>query len=110
VASVTSNRRRGRHAGPAGTELAGTRHRAPVAGDVLSLSAAPGFDSASGGHTAVVQSTAVDAAGNGTVTVVEENGPASGVGVLAVADWTVHYPGFRYIEWLTTSESVDKPA
>ena len=52
--------------------------RPPAAGDVLSLSAAPGFDSASGGHTAVVQSSAVDAAGNGTVTVVEENGSPPG--------------------------------
>jgi hypothetical protein len=81
----------------------GTPDRAPAAGDVLSLSTAPGFDSTSGGHTAVVQSSAVNAAGNGTVTVIEENAAASGVAVLPVAGWTVRYPGFRYIEWLTTS-------
>lgn len=81
----------------------GTAHRAPAAGDVLSLSAAPGFDSASGGHTAVVQSSSVNAAGNGTVTVIEENAAASGVAVLTVAGWTVRYPGFRYIEWLTAA-------
>jgi CHAP domain len=96
----------------------GAPHLAPRAGDVLSLSNAPGFDSASGGHTAVVQSGSVNAAGNGTVTVVEENGSPSGVAVLAVTAWTVRYPGFRYLEWLTvtgqpvirrmTSESVDK--
>jgi hypothetical protein len=80
----------------------GTPHRAPAAGDVLSLSASPGFDSASGGHTAVVQSSSVNAAGNGTATVVEENAAASGVAVLRVAGWTVRYPGFPYIEWLTT--------
>jgi hypothetical protein len=79
----------------------GTPHRAPAAGDVLSLSAVAGFDSASGGHTAVVQSSSVSAAGNGTVTIVEENAAASGVAVLPVAGWTVRYPGFRYIEWLT---------
>ena len=62
----------------------GTRDRAPAAGDVLSLSTAPGFDSASGGHTAVVQSSSVNAAGNGTATVVEENAAASGVAVLRV--------------------------
>jgi len=81
----------------------GTPHRAPVAGDVLSLSTAPGFDSDSGGHTAVVQASAVTAAGNGTVTVIEENAAASGVAVLPVAGWTVRYPGFRYIEWLTAA-------
>jgi Putative Ig domain/CHAP domain len=81
----------------------GTPHRAPAAGDVLSLSAAPGFDSASGGHTAVVQSSSVSAAGNGTVTVVEENADAAGVAVLQVSDWTVRYPGFAFVEWLATA-------
>jgi hypothetical protein len=33
----------------------GAPHHAPAKGDVLSMSTAPGFDSASGGHTAVVQ-------------------------------------------------------
>jgi len=36
-----------------------------------------------------------------TATVVEENAAAGGVAVLPVTGWTVHYPGFRYIEWLT---------
>jgi hypothetical protein len=81
----------------------GTPRRPPTAGDVLSLSAAPGFDSASGGHTAVVQSSSVDAAGDGTVTVVEENAAAGGVAVLPVNGWSVRYPGFRYVEWLTTA-------
>jgi CHAP domain len=81
----------------------GTPHRAPRAGDVLSLSSAAGFDSASGGHTAVVQSAAVDSGGDGTVTVVEENGSAAGVTVLPVTGWTVRYPGFRYVEWLTAT-------
>jgi hypothetical protein len=80
----------------------GTSHRAPAAGDVLSLSAAPGFDSPSGGHTAVVQSSSVNGAGNGTVTIIEQNAAASGVAVLPVSGWTVRYPGFRYVEWLAT--------
>jgi hypothetical protein len=80
-----------------------TPHRAPADGDVLSLSNAAGFDSASGGHTAVVQSSEVDANGNGTVTVIEENATARGVADLAVSGWTVRYPGYRYIEWLTTT-------
>jgi Putative Ig domain len=81
----------------------GAPHRAPAAGDVLSLSADPGFDSAGGGHTAVVQSSSVSAAGSGTVTVVEENADAVGVAVLPVSDWTVRYPGFAFVEWLTTT-------
>ena len=80
----------------------GTPHRAPVPGDVLSMSTVPGFDSAAGGHTAVVQSSSVDAAGNGTVTIVEENAVPSGVQVLPVSDWSVTYHGFPYMEWLTT--------
>jgi hypothetical protein len=81
----------------------GTPHRAPVAGDVLSMSQVPGFDSPAGGHTAVVQSSSVNAAGNGTVTIVEENAVPSGVQVLRVAGWNVTYDGFPYLEWLTTA-------
>ena len=81
----------------------GTPHRAPVPGDVLSMSTVPGFDSAAGGHTAVVQSSSVDAAGNGSVTIVEENAVPSGVQVLPVSDWAVTYHGFPYMEWLTTA-------
>jgi len=80
----------------------GTPHRAPAAGDVLSLSAAPSFDSANGGHSAVVQTSSVGPAGDGSVTVVEENADASGVTVLPVRGWRVLDPGFRYAEWLTT--------
>jgi hypothetical protein len=81
----------------------GTPRRAPAPGNVLSLSTAAGFDSASGGHTVVVQASAVDAAGNGTVTVVEENATAAGVARLTVTGWTVRYPGYPYLEWLTTT-------
>jgi Putative Ig domain len=80
----------------------GTPHRAPAAGDVLSMSEVPGFDSPAGGHTGVVQSSSVDALGNGTVTIVEENAVPSGIQVLPVADWDVTYHGFPYMEWLTT--------
>jgi hypothetical protein len=87
----------------------GTPRRPPAAGDVLSLSAAPGFDSAAGGHTAVVQSSAVDATGNGTVTVVEENAVVAGIARLTVAGWTVRYPGYPYIEWLTATRPPGPP-
>ena len=45
----------------------------------------------------------MNAAGDGTVTVVEENADAAGVAVLLVSGWRVRYPGFRYVEWLTTA-------
>ena len=61
----------------------GTVNRAPVDGDVLSMSTVAGFDSPAGGHTAVVQSSSVNAAGTGTVTIVEQNAVPSGVEVLA---------------------------
>jgi hypothetical protein len=81
----------------------GTPGRAPVAGDVLSMSTAPGFHSAEGGHTAVVQASSVDANGDGNVTIVEQNAMANGVQVLTVTDWTVRYDGFPYLEWLTAA-------
>jgi hypothetical protein len=80
----------------------GTPHRAPVPGDVLSMSTLPSFNSVAGGHTVVVQSSSVNAAGDGTLTVVEENAVASGIQVLPVTDWSVTYNGFPYLEWLTT--------
>ena len=85
----------------------GTPHRAPVPGDVLSMSTLPSFDSVAGGHTVVVQSSSVNAAGDGTLTVVEENAVASGIQVLPVADWSVTYHGFPYLEWLTTVGLID---
>jgi hypothetical protein len=81
----------------------GTPNRAPAPGDVLSMAKVPGFDGSDGGHTAVVQSSSVDAAGNGTVTIVEENAVPSGVQVLRDTDWNVTYDGFPYLEWLTTA-------
>jgi Putative Ig domain len=81
----------------------GTPHRPPVSGDVLSMAKVPGFDGSDGGHTGVVQSSSVNAAGHGTVTIVEENAVPSGIQVLSVTNWDVTYDGFPYGEWLTTA-------
>lgn len=82
----------------------GTASEVPVQGDVLSFSTSATFSSQSGGHTAVVQSSSVSPAGNGSITVVEENASISGVRVLTVANWRVEYAGFPYIEWLSTPQ------
>ncbi|MGD0741898.1 MAG: CHAP domain-containing protein [Acidimicrobiales bacterium] len=82
----------------------------PVEGDVISFSDAPGFDSWSPGHVAVVSASSVDrATGDGTVTVSQENvGPGYWRYRLDVVDWRVEDPttapnaewGFPYAEWL----------
>jgi hypothetical protein len=82
----------------------------PVEGDVISFSDAPGFDSWSPGHVAVVSASSVDpATGDGTVTVSQENvGPGYWRYRLDLVDWRVEDPttapnaewGFPYAEWL----------
>jgi hypothetical protein len=42
----------------------------------------------------------VNSAGNGSITIVEENAASSGVQVLTMSNWGVIYSGFPYIEWL----------
>jgi hypothetical protein len=83
---------------------------APVAGDVISFSDAPGFDSWSPGHVAVVTGSSVNpATGNGTVRIAQENvGPGFWNYTLDLVNWRVEDPttapnaewGFPYAEWL----------
>ena len=54
----------------------------PQPGDVLSYGA-----TSSAGHTSVVTGTDIDAGGNGTVTVEEENASADGWDTVPVTDW-----------------------
>ncbi|MGP8163494.1 MAG: CHAP domain-containing protein [Acidimicrobiales bacterium] len=82
----------------------------PVAGDVISFSDAPDFDSWSPGHVAVVTGSSVDrVTGDGTVTLAQENvGPGYWGYTLDVVDWRLEDPttapdaewGFPYAEWL----------
>lgn len=80
----------------------GTFAKAPVKGDVLSLSAKSTFSDV--GHTGVVISSKVSSSGNGTVRTVEENwggaGGTSGYHNYTVKNWRVLYPGLPYIKWL----------
>jgi PKD repeat protein len=62
----------------------GTPGRAPQPGDVLSYGSTSTY-----GHTAVVASSSVNANGDGTVRVVEQNSAADGDSVLTVDDWVV---------------------
>ena len=82
----------------------------PVAGDVISFSDAPDFDSWSPGHVVVVTGSSVDrVTGDGTVTLAQENvGPGYWSYTLDVVDWRLEDPttapdaewGFPYAEWL----------
>lgn len=80
----------------------GTFAKAPVKGDVLSLSATSRFNDV--GHTGVVISSKVDSSGNGTVRTIEENwggaGGTSGYHNYAVKNWRVQFAGLPYIKWL----------
>lgn len=71
----------------------------PVQGDVLSLSSVSSYSASNGGHTAVVQSSSVNSSGAGSVTVVEENGAASGTTTYQVKNWKF-VTSYAYVKWL----------
>jgi hypothetical protein len=73
----------------------GTPGVAPQPNDVLSYGA-----TSTSGHTAVVTASAVDANGNGTVTVIEQNSSVSGRGTLTVSNWTVSAYSGTISGWL----------
>jgi hypothetical protein len=75
----------------------GTTGQAPQPGDVLSYGPTTTY-----GHTSIVSASSVNASGNGTITVIEQNSSATGSKTLTVANWVVqasmtvsgwlHYP------------------
>jgi hypothetical protein len=77
----------------------GTRGEAPQPGDVLSLDDGDGF-----GHTEVVTSSAVNAAGDGTATAISENDgwASNGWTKLTVSNWVVSdgFPDDTVLAWL----------
>jgi hypothetical protein len=88
---------------------AGAVNHAPVAGNVLSLSTVPSFYDPSSGHVAVVVASHVNAAGNGTVEVAQQNvSPADYLYTLDLVAWRLVDPAepanaefqYRYAEWL----------
>ena len=90
----------------------GTVGRAPQPDDVLSYGAYSTY-----GHTSVVVASDVDATGNGTVHVIEQNSSADGYDTLEVSDWRVgsypdvigwlHHPGWSVAYY--GDESLDEP-
>jgi len=72
----------------------GTPGRAPAPDDVLSYG-----PTSSIGHTSVVAASDVDASGDGTITVIEQNSSATGYSTLVVSDWWV-ISSYGEIGWL----------
>ncbi len=62
----------------------GTIGTAPQPGDVLSYGPTTTY-----GHTSVVTATNVDASGNGSITIMEQNSSVTGVKTLTVESWVV---------------------
>ncbi|HEY7021902.1 MAG TPA: peptidoglycan DD-metalloendopeptidase family protein [Ktedonobacterales bacterium] len=78
----------------------GTKGQAPKPGDVISF----GLTSTAG-HVAVVTASAVNKNGDGTITVMEQNGDPSGAETLQVRNWQVQSNelGVWASGWLTSS-------
>lgn len=74
----------------------GTPGRAPQPGDVMSFDYAGGL-----GHVAVVESSAVDQSGSGSVRLITQNDTSDGWRTLTVAAWTVQpFGAFIPYGWL----------
>jgi hypothetical protein len=86
---------------------------APATGDVVSLSGYSGFVGTDG-HVAIVTASDVDGAGNGSVTIAQQNVSAADyVYTLGLSSWHLFDPNepsnalfqFRYAEWLVVPRS-----
>lgn len=73
----------------------GTPGESPEPGDIISF----GADTADG-HDAVVSGNNVNAVGDGTITVIEENNSATGSNTLTVSNWVVGADAYPTIGWL----------
>jgi hypothetical protein len=71
----------------------GTSGQAPHPGDVLQSGVAE-----TGGHTSIVTAESVNGSGNGTITVIEQNGSSTGWNSLSVSNWVV---SGGVTKWLT---------
>jgi len=77
---------------------AGTVGTAPMPGDVISFGSTP---TSVNGHVAVVESSSVDANGNGSIRLISQNDTADGWRTMAVTNWAVQPGGLGPpIGWL----------
>jgi CHAP domain len=73
----------------------GTTGQAPVPGDVISSGEDTQY-----GHTAVVSAGGVNASGDGSITVVEQNNSPGGSTTMSVQGWTVQGNPYPIKRWL----------
>lgn len=85
------------------------KHVPLAQGDVLSFSSDPLFASDSGGHTAVVQASDINASGTGSVTIIEQNAYPTGTEKLHVAGWAIQGTPFAHIKWLHPKGAAPPP-
>lgn len=78
----------------------GTPQKPPMSGDVISFGASTTF-----GHVAVVTSASVNANGNGTIWIIEQNWSSGGQRSLPVTNWRVG-GSLSVTNWLRESNSV----
>jgi CHAP domain-containing protein len=80
----------------------GTAKKAPVRGDVLSLSTKTAFSDV--GHTGIVISSSLNKAGTGTIKLMEQNfggtTGAKGYHTYTVTAWRVKFAAMPHIKWL----------
>jgi len=76
----------------------GTAGLAPHPDDVMSYGATSTY-----GHTSVVSASNVNASGNGSITIIEENAAASGSTALTVTNWSVIGDAGAVSGWLTAN-------
>ncbi len=79
-------------------------------GDVISFASTSAFNAGDHGHTAVVQASNINSAGNGTVTIVEENASPKGQRILSVKNWAIQGSGWTYIKWLHYTATAVPPS
>jgi len=85
----------------------GTPYQAPLRGDVLSFSNNSTFSDT--GHTAVVASSSVDGAGNGSIVIYEENATSGGSETVNVHSWLVSRQGSSYAKWMHVPQAPPPP-
>ncbi len=83
--------------------LNGTPNKGPIAGDVISYTGPSTY-----GHTSLVIASNVDASGNGSITIAEQNYSLSGTRTHTVSNWSISSSDNVY-GWLHDAVPVNNP-